>query len=139
MTTFDRVLARVALACALAVVILLVLRSVAWKPSPTQAVLVSDGAPVERYAPLMIKAVPVERYVPPPVSPPVHAPPSVPVVAAGEPPDGGHVASRTGGRAEARPRKRERRVERDDPGPAICRGRGRYWIDGGRSWRCRRA
>jgi hypothetical protein len=138
------IVARVVLACGFAAVGLLVLRSMSVSPppvSPTPIALVQrtpDGVPIERLVPLVARAVPVERYLLPPAPPPVLAPVSAPVVSVLPV----SVASTTKPVSEApkvKPqRKRRVQAERDDLGPVICRGKGRYWTNGGRSWRCRR-
>jgi hypothetical protein len=134
-------IAHVVLAAALAGVVVLVLRSMSALPPPAPAAFVQrnlDGVPIERLAPLVAKAVPVERYLPSPAPAPalevsLAVASSVPVTLATKP---------LSEPSKIKPRKKLRQqraqAERDDPGPAICRGRGRIWINGGRSWRCRR-
>ena len=145
------VLARVAMAAGLAVVVLLGLHGVVSRPAAVQRIVVADpaeGFTEERWS-MMPRVVSVEHYIAPGALPLALPTAMVPVpasVVASAPPALGSVAKPDRDRPIVRPapyRTRSRTVYRDraeredrDGGPAICRGKGRYWI--GRSWRCNR-
>jgi hypothetical protein len=117
----------------------LVLRSISVPPSPSAFVAGTSRSLHESVDRNVAKAVPVERYLPPlaplPVLVPTQAVSSLPVaVPLSESP----VKSSQSLRKRREHARGERARAEGDLGPTICRGKGRYFINGGRSWRCRR-